>query len=73
MATISELEKRIQDLEERLNKKDAQQITLPLDIVSQDIIFGRVVKFSSKSASTITADKSIKVVVDGQAYQINVL
>jgi hypothetical protein len=73
MATISELEKRIKDLEERLNKKDAQQITLPLDIVSQDIMFSRVVKFSSKSTSTITADKSIKVVVDGQAYQINVL
>jgi hypothetical protein len=73
MATISELEKRIKDLEERLNKKDAQQITLPLDIVSQDIIFGRVVKFSSKLPTTIVADKSIKVVVDGQAYQINVL
>ena len=73
MATISELEKRIKDLEERLNKKDAQQITLPLDIVSQDIIFGRVVKFADKSASTIVADKSIKILVDGQSYQINVL
>ena len=73
MATTQELEKRIKTLEERLNKKDAQQITLPLDIVSQDIIFGRVVKFADKSTSTVVADKSIKVVVDGQAYQINVL
>lgn len=73
MANLKDLEKRIQELEQWKTKKEQQQISLPLDINSQDIIFSRVVKFSSKTASTITADKSIKVVVDGQAYQINVL
>jgi len=71
--TIQELEKKIQVLEEWKAKKEQQQLSNPVDIASQDLINQRVLLFANKSASTITADKSIKIKIDGQYYQINVL
>lgn len=53
----TQLEKRIKDLEnklEEINKK-------------------KVVVFTQKNASTITATSSIKVIIDGRQYEINVL
>lgn len=73
MANIQELEKRIKALEDWKKEKERQQITFPLDQNSLDVIHQRLLKFANKSTSTVTADKSIKVVIDGQAYQINVL
>jgi len=73
MATVQELEKRIKALEDWKKERERQQITFPLDQNSLDVIQQRLLKFANKSTSTVTADKSIRVVIDGQAYQINVL
>lgn len=73
MATIQELEKRIIELEKYIKERKQQQITAPLDLNSQNVVFDKVLRFTNKSLSTITANKSIKVVIDGEQYQINVL
>ena len=73
MATVQELEKRIKALQDWKKERERQQITFPLDQNSLDVIQARLLKFANKSTSTVTADKSIRVVIDGQAYQINVL
>lgn len=54
--------------------KTRQQITFPLDINSDDAIRNRgYLVFNDKSLSTVTADKSIGVLVNGIKYYINVL
>ena len=54
-------------------KKSTQQLDFPLDVGSLDIISQNVPIYDSKSTSTVTADKSIKVNINGIYYQINVL
>lgn len=66
-------EKRIKALEDTIQSMKNQQIKYPLDKNSRDILTERIPVFVSKGESTITATKSIKVVIDGQPYQINVL
>jgi len=72
MATIEELEKRIMVLEKYIADRKVQQITSPLDLNSQSIIYAGIPRFTFKNTGTVTATKSIKVVIDGQSYEINV-
>lgn len=65
---IETLKSRITELE---NKR--QQLSFPLDQNTQDIINERKLVFSDRAETTVVADKSIRVTIDGQIYQINVL
>lgn len=65
---------QLNELLEWKRSKERQQIAFPLDIQSDDVLRNRgYLVFQDKSASTITADKSIGVVINGVKYQINVL
>lgn len=68
---LTQLEQRITAIEDYIAERKRQQISDPLDIVSEAIMLKRVLKFENKSTATVVADKSIKVVIDGQSYQIN--
>jgi hypothetical protein len=71
--TLQELERKVLDLEKWKKDRERQQITSPLDENSKTIILSRVIRFTDKVQTTITANKSIKVIIDGQQYQINAL
>ena len=54
--------------------KERQQLSYPLDVNSEDALQDKgFLRFFDKSTSTVTADKSIRVVVGGITYSINVL
>jgi hypothetical protein len=67
MATLQQLEERITKLE------GESQLTYPLDIISQTIINSKKFKFEAEETGTTTADKTLRVSIDGKIYQINVL
>ena len=71
--TNEEMQKEIMELKKWKEEKERQQLKFPLDIFSQDILRDRMLVFADKSTSTITADKSIGVIVNGVKYKINVL
>ena len=71
--TNEEMQKEIMELKKWKEEKERQQLKFPLDIFTQDILRDRMLVFADKSTSTITADKSIGVIVNGVKYKINVL
>lgn len=73
MEEIEDLKRRLQTLESFVSEKKRQQLTYPLDTVSFDIVREGLVAFSQLETGTITADKTLKVVVNGKTYKINVL
>jgi hypothetical protein len=70
---ISKLKKEILELTRWKEEKEKQQLKFPLDIFSQDIVRDRLFVFADKSDSTVTADKSLGVIINGVKYRINVL
>lgn len=70
---IEKLKAEVEELKSWKAEKERQQLAYPLDQNSLDVINERKLLFSDRSESTITADKSIRISIDGQFYQINVL
>lgn len=65
---------QLNELLEWKRSKERQQISFPLDIQSDDVLRNRgYLVFQDKSSSTVTATKSIGVIINGTKYQINVL
>lgn len=73
MEEIEDLKRRLQTLESFVSEKKRQQLTYPLDTGSFDIVREGLVVFSQEQTGTTTADKTLKVVVNGKTYKINVL
>jgi len=69
---VKQLEKQLAEIKVSMQKRNGQQISFPLDVNSQDIIYDRVLIFNDLNTSTVTADQSIGVIVNGKKYQINV-
>jgi hypothetical protein len=65
---------QLKELMDWKEQKTRQQISFPLDVNSDDVIRNRgYLVFNDKSTSTVTADKSIGVRINGVKYYINVL
>ena len=71
MADNKQLEDRIIKLEQRLEPKT--QLKYPVDIQTATIINEKKLKFEAEETGTITADKTIRISIDGKIYQINAL
>lgn len=67
-----EEKQQLKEVYEYIQGKKRQQLSFPLDINSQDIIRDRALIFNDLNTSTVTADQSIGVIVNGKKYQINV-
>lgn len=70
---IDDMERELRELKSFVSERRRQQLSYPLDINSVDIVRDRVLVFSKEETGTIIADKTLKVVVNGKTYQINVL
>jgi hypothetical protein len=63
---------KLNEVYEFVQRKKRQQLDFPLDVFSTDIIRDRALMFIDKNTSTVTADQSIGVNVNGVRYAINV-
>jgi hypothetical protein len=68
MDELQQLERRISQLENK-----SQQLTFPLDTVTNDIIKDKKLIFEREATGTITADKTLVISINGKLYQINAL
>ena len=69
---VKQLERQLAEVKTWMQERNRQQISFPLDINSQDIIQDKALIFNDLNTSTVTADQSIGVIVNGKKYQINV-
>jgi len=70
-----ELKREIESLKSRIKELEnkSQQLTFPLDTVTNDIIKDKKLIFEREATGTITADKTLVISINGKLYQINAL
>ena len=68
---LKQLQDQINELKVRLDRRDQNQIQLPLDDISKSVLQRDFPKFISATTSgTPTADGYILVTIDGQQYKL---
>jgi hypothetical protein len=68
-----DLERRIQALERKMEHRERQQLSFPLDGYTDSLIRDKKLMFEREATGTITADKTLIVSINGKLYKINVL
>ena len=70
---IEDLKRKVATLESFVQEKKRQQLTFPLDTVTNDVIKDKKLIFEREATGTITADKTLVVSINGKLFKINVL
>jgi hypothetical protein len=70
---IEDLKRKVATLESFVQEKNRQQLTFPLDTVTNDVIKDKKLIFEREATGTITADKTLVVSINGKLFKINVL
>ena len=68
---IKQLENRIQELENWKAKRERQQLSFPLDTLSNDIVKEGLLSFERNETGVITEGKTIVLTINGKIYKIN--
>jgi hypothetical protein len=71
MADNKQLEERIKVLEKQILGRG--QLKFPVDIQTSKIIDEKKLKFEAEATGTVTADKTLRITIDGKIYKINAL
>jgi hypothetical protein len=73
MEDIEDIKRRLTQLESFASEKKRQQLTYPLDTVTNDVIKDKKLMFEREATGTITADKTLVISINGKLYKINAL
>jgi hypothetical protein len=68
-----DIKRRLEALESFVSEKKRQQLTYPLDTVTNDIVKEKKLMFEREATGTITADKTLVISINGKLYKINAL
>ena len=68
-----DIKRRLEALEIFVSEKKRQQLTYPLDTVTNDIVKEKKLMFEREATGTITADKTLVISINGKLYKINAL